>query len=1103
MHKSIFAVILTLAGLLSSTNSAMGVVTLELRPATQTAVAGQTFTVGLYAVANPAENVGLIDAIITWDANRVTLTGSDATGAFAWDSAIFPPDALNNSFADGDALFRANVPPCSVASASPAGLLVTTLIFDVGATTGNTSITLAASIGSATSRVFDGLPGVCPSCPTFCGVEVPSALGTAVNVTVNACSLVTECDDLDDCTTDACSTGVCTHTPNYDVATLCCAPIGGTTTVIDDANGCTADSCDATTGIVTNAPQVGSACGDQSTTDCTTPDTCDFTGVCQNNHRTDGTTCNSLDNCITGGSCSTGVCIGGTNRPDGTVCDDGLFCTGTTDTCTTGACGGTPQCGGFTPICFEHQAGFDCGDCTVNADCPPPAAGACITKSCNTINHLCSPVEISGFCPDTTFCNGLESCNATTGLCEAGTNPCTVPGELCSEPLSSCVACLSDTDCDDSLPCNGLETCDAAGSCQAGTDIDCSPFDATCEIAKCDDAMNGQCVLAPVETAPCLVDADCSPPAFLCGPDSFCYVVDRCSDGIPCTIEDICLLGSCNGVPPPFNGPIDMQWQPSAQTVAVGDTVQIDMFLVTNDPPANHTILTIEAVLNWDPAILQLTGNVDPCDDPMQACDAISCPAGEENWVLSYFPVGPADPDGFNNSLLDGDAFYVAAICPNTGAAPITPAQSLRVTTFTFTALAPTEMGDTVLSLTGCTGGTPSFTRIIGDGPGNVVTGNLGVGNVTVACAVDGDCDDNDCCTLDSCVLGTCNHDAIPGCQTCILDIDCDDSISCTTDTCVGGCCQNLDNCVDDGLACTGVEFCDTMANACTSSGDPCPGICVEPDGCPCEAPLVDASGAQYLGVTPQPIDSIAMTKLIVTSPDWPCMTEYAGIPVPVDINNDGNPDGMMAPLETDILNAVALMPQDWVGKACDNLSPACNSDVDCGVGQTCIPIKRCSRSLIPCNTDPDCNVGGPLETCISAKVYLHGEDIYPSELDVATSTVIPIRYTVAGLCGASPTGQVTVTMKTLGDINSDLDLGIVDIVMAIKGIEGKYDVPPGIGPFSLLEVDLIGDSSPPSCDLGPPLDVSIGDLVRVINTTQGVTYADFAAFLSCVAPCP
>jgi hypothetical protein len=101
----------------------------------------------------------------------------------------------------------------------------------------------------------------------------------------------------------------------------------------------------------------------------------------------------------------------------------------------------------------------------------------------------------------------------------------------------------------------------------------------------------------------------------------------------------------------------------------------------------------------------------------------------------------------------------------------------------------------------------------------NEETGTCDVAQV--GCTDDGDCDDGLFCNgMETCETGTgtCQAGTPP---------DCDDGVGCTDDSCdeVNSACVNAPNdanCPDDGLFCTGDEFCDPAAD-CSSTGDPCP----------------------------------------------------------------------------------------------------------------------------------------------------------------------------------------------------------------------------------------------------------------------------------------
>jgi hypothetical protein len=113
-------------------------------------------------------------------------------------------------------------------------------------------------------------------------------------------------------------------------------------------------------------------------------------------------------------------------------------------------------------------------------------------------------------------------------------------------------------------------------------------------------------------------------------------------------------------------------------------------------------------------------------------------------------------------------------------------------------------------------------------------------------------CDDSDACTTDTCnpATGLCEYAAV----------NCNDGVDCTEDSCntETGCVNdpNDSNCPDDGLYCTGTEFCDPELD-CASTGNPCPSetrVCIEAtDECrvpACSISLNPASGTVERGDT-------------------------------------------------------------------------------------------------------------------------------------------------------------------------------------------------------------------------------------------------------------
>jgi hypothetical protein len=204
--------------------------------------------------------------------------------------------------------------------------------------------------------------------------------------------------------------------------------------------------------------------------------------------------------------------------PDGSACDDGQFCT-TIDQCTNGTCthSGNP--------CAANVGDAD-------ADC---------SESCNEATDDCTADDPSGSaCDDGSFCNGTETC--TAGACGSSTgDPCAANvgdddaecSESCNEATDDCTADDPDgSACDDGSFCNGTETC-AAGACGSSTGDPC--------LARVDDG-DGDCSESCDEARD-----ECAAP----DPDGA-----ECDDGSFCNGSETCTAGTCgNSTGDPCTGP--------------------------------------------------------------------------------------------------------------------------------------------------------------------------------------------------------------------------------------------------------------------------------------------------------------------------------------------------------------------------------------------------------------------------------------------------------------------------------------------------------------------------------------------------------------------
>ncbi len=348
---------------------------------------------------------------------------------------------------------------------------------------------------------------------------------------------------------DTCQAGQCaTHAGN---------PCQGA-----DGDGNCAESCNETSDACTAADPNGSACNDGLA--CNGTDTCQAGGCTGHS----GNPCPGADgdgNCMESCSDSASGCSGA--DPEGTPCDDGIFCNGA-DRCSGGTCSvhlGSPCAGADADAdCNEScdEAGKTCtaydgsgaacsdglfcngadtcsgGQCSVHAGNPCPGADgdANCAESCSEASDACNAPDANGSaCNDGLFCNGADTCAAGACSGHAG-NPC--PGadgdshcsESCSETTDACNAADPDgSTCDDGLFCNGADAC-FAGACSQHDGDPCAGADGDANCSESCSEQGESCAAA---------DPDDS----ACDDGVFCNGSDRCSAGA-CTVH----LGSpCPG----------------------------------------------------------------------------------------------------------------------------------------------------------------------------------------------------------------------------------------------------------------------------------------------------------------------------------------------------------------------------------------------------------------------------------------------------------------------------------------------------------------------------------------------------------------------------
>jgi V8-like Glu-specific endopeptidase len=194
------------------------------------------------------------------------------------------------------------------------------------------------------------------------------------------------------------------------------------------------------------------------------------TGQCFSAPKPNGTGCNDDLFCTVDDQCTSGNCVGsardcsgvsdqcndplcneGTNqcepapKPDGTVCDDEQFCT-VDDQCAGGSCaGGSRDCSELDDQCHD-------GECDETADVcepvPKETGTACDDGRFCTVEDRCEAGDCSGVdrdCNDDLFCTGEETCDEIADSCESAGDPC-AETETCDEVDDLCLAASDDDD---------------------------------------------------------------------------------------------------------------------------------------------------------------------------------------------------------------------------------------------------------------------------------------------------------------------------------------------------------------------------------------------------------------------------------------------------------------------------------------------------------------------------------------------------------------------------------------------------------------------------------------------------------------------------------
>ena len=341
------------------------------------------------------------------------------------------------------------------------------------------------------------------------------------------CTKDAECNDSNPCTDDKCAAGDCTFDPKGKEGATC-----------ETGNVChtTASGLCAAGACTGGKPKDCSAAGDK----CHTAQCNQNTGQCEPVQKPDKTACDADDSkCTVDDACAKGVCTVGKVKDcseSGDACNDAMC------TAATGECGKKPKKSGFE--CEDSNICTDTDLCDGKGKCIPGTAKDCSgsADTCNTgaCDQAEGCVKVSKgviACNDGQFCTQTDKCAETTvnkrkvGECVGtGVPDCTADATkcevaFCDPNANKCAikpAALG-AGCSDGNACTLIDKCDAAGTCH-GT----SPKQ--CDGDQCNDptctAANGACGLKPKANGL------------------------KCNDADLCTQVDTCQTGKCKGANP-------------------------------------------------------------------------------------------------------------------------------------------------------------------------------------------------------------------------------------------------------------------------------------------------------------------------------------------------------------------------------------------------------------------------------------------------------------------------------------------------------------------------------------------------------------------------
>jgi hypothetical protein len=311
-------------------------------------------------------------------------------------------------------------------------------------------------------------------------------------------------------------------TDGSDAVTVPCAA------TCEDANACTIDACDTTTGTCGHVAIPGCIAG---------PAPCGIglpckTGVCDSPHGT-------CVGCVKDGDCDKGICLANLCNPAKTCLSDAQ-------------CKTTQQvCASDLGLCVNCVIDADCGagfQCSSHVCKPVPKP--CDTSKqcpniCDTAKGVCIGCQVDADCQQGQWCSAAQTCEADVCGSTVCADLIAVPCKPNGSGFAATLPCL------DSNPCTNDACVPGQGCVHTANTAGCNDGDA-CTVN--DVCQGGTCGGAPVscdDNEPCTSD-HCVGPTLGCQHtpnDAFC------DDKNKCTSDKCAVLGGCSHAP--ASGPCD------------------------------------------------------------------------------------------------------------------------------------------------------------------------------------------------------------------------------------------------------------------------------------------------------------------------------------------------------------------------------------------------------------------------------------------------------------------------------------------------------------------------------------------------------------------